>query len=195
MAPGIRALLPTARVAGTAVTLALPVDDSTLLHHALGLLGPGHVLVIDRCGDRLHACWGGGVTRAARNAGIAAAILDGPCTDPNEIKAQGFPLWCGGVSALTTKLRDHGGRFNEPVSCGGVAVSPGDAVLADECGVVVLPSDEADAAAEAAHLLEAQIAQGERRLEAGGHLGDIYGASKLVLGNGHALSTATQPLD
>lgn len=182
VAPTIQALFPAGRVAGTAATLALPVDDSTLLHHALGLLGPGYVLVIDRCGDRRHACWGGGVTRAARNAGLAAAIVDGPCTDPYEIQAQGFPLWCRGVSAQTTKLRDIGGRFNQPVCCGGVAVCPGDAVLADECGIVVLPAVEAAAAAAAALELEAKIAAGEKRLEAGERLGEIYGASELVGG-------------
>lgn len=191
----IQPLLPAGRVAGTAVTLALPVDDSTLLHHALGLLGPGYVLVIDRCGDQQHACWGGGVTRAARNAGITAAVVDGPCTDPREIQAQGFPLWCRGVSALTTKLRDLGGRFNEPVCCGGVAVCPGDAVLADECGIVVLPADEAAAAAVAAHELETRIAAGEKRLEDGERLGDIYGASGFVGGRASPPAAVPQALD
>ena len=57
---GIRPLLRGARVAGTAVTLAIPAQDSTLLHHAMGLLRPGDFLVIDRLGDDKHACWGGG---------------------------------------------------------------------------------------------------------------------------------------
>src|SRR3984957_13050916 len=57
------------RVAGTAVTVAIPGPDSTLLHHALGLLRPGDILVVDRLGDDRHACWGGGVTVAAKIAG------------------------------------------------------------------------------------------------------------------------------
>jgi regulator of RNase E activity RraA len=59
---GIQPLLREKRIAGVAVTLAIPGPDSTLLHHALGLLRPGDVLVVDRLGDDRHACWGGGVT-------------------------------------------------------------------------------------------------------------------------------------
>ncbi len=62
---GIQPLLRRKRVAGVAVTLAIPGQDSTLLHHALGLLRPGDILVVDRHGDDKHACWGGGVTVAA----------------------------------------------------------------------------------------------------------------------------------
>src|SRR5687768_343124 len=62
----IQPLLRRKRIAGTAVTLAIPGQDSTLLHHALGLLRPGDILVVDRLGDNKHACWGGGVTVAAK---------------------------------------------------------------------------------------------------------------------------------
>lgn len=65
----IQPLLRHKRVAGTAVTLALPGPDSTLLHHALSLLRPGDILLVDRLGDDRHACWGGGVTVAAKAAG------------------------------------------------------------------------------------------------------------------------------
>ncbi|MBI3512766.1 MAG: RraA family protein, partial [Proteobacteria bacterium] len=66
----IRAVLPDVRVAGTAVTIAIPGADSTLLHHALGLVRPGDFLIIDRMGDTRHACWGGVVTYAAKLAGV-----------------------------------------------------------------------------------------------------------------------------
>ena len=71
----IHALLPGRRVAGTAVTLAVPGPDSTLLHHALGLLRPGDILVVDRLGDDRHACWGGGVTVAAKAAGAHEQVV------------------------------------------------------------------------------------------------------------------------
>ena len=63
---GIQPLLRNKRIAGAAVTLAIPGQDSTLLHHTLGLLRPGDILVVDRLGDDKHACWGGGVTVAAK---------------------------------------------------------------------------------------------------------------------------------
>ena len=77
---GIQPLLRRRRVAGTAVTLAIPGPDSTLLHHALGLLRPGDILVVDRLGDTRHACWGGGVTVAAKAAGAkaGAGMRQGP---------------------------------------------------------------------------------------------------------------------
>src|SRR5688572_10099393 len=73
----IQSVMPGKRVAGTAVTLAIPGQDSTLLHHVLGLLRPGDVLVIDRLGYDKHACLGGGVAVAAKASGAVAAIVDG----------------------------------------------------------------------------------------------------------------------
>eukprot|EP01034_Spumella_vulgaris_P003939 gene3939-5042_t len=132
MDPGIRPLGAVRRVIGTAVTLALPAQDSTLLHHALGLLKPGHIVVIDRLGDQRHACWGGGVTRAAHAAGASGAIVDGMCTDPHEIAALDFPVWCRGISPVTTRIQGLGGMLNHPVSCGGTVVNPGDLVLCED---------------------------------------------------------------
>ncbi len=169
------------RVAGTAVTLAIPGQDSALLHHVLGLLRPGDVLVIDRLGDDKHACLGGGVAVAAKASGALAAIVDGPCTDFSEIRAEGFPVWCKGPSPITTRLYGIGGAFNTPVNCGGVVVNPGDAVLADESGVLFLAPDVAEAAADWALAKMASEPKTHERLRAGEKLGDITGASKIVL--------------
>jgi len=181
MSPSIQALVPGTRIAGRAITLALPAHDSTLLHHALSLVQPGDVFVIDRLGDRRYACWGGGVTYAAKLAGVQGVILDGPCTDASEIRAQSFPIWCNGVSAITTRVADIGGTLNRPVSCGSVVVRPGDVVLADESGVVILNPQDADAIATAA--LARQTASVERRklLDAGARLGDLSGATERVI--------------
>ena len=74
-------------IAGTAITVAIPGTDSTMLHHAMSVVRPGDVVVIDRLGDTRHACLGGGVAYAAKMAGAVAVVLDGPCTDPDEIVA------------------------------------------------------------------------------------------------------------
>jgi 4-hydroxy-4-methyl-2-oxoglutarate aldolase len=177
----IQPLIRPRRIAGTAVTVAIPGPDSTLLHHALGLLRPGDVLVVDRLGDDRHACWGGGVTLAAKAAGAAGGIIDGPCTDPGEIEAADFPIWCRGVAPITTRLYDLGGLLNLPVSCGGVVVSPGDAIIADESGVLVLPADEAEAVADAALARQERGERNQSRVVAGEKLGEISGATRMVL--------------
>ena len=178
---GIQGLLRR-RVAGTAVTLQIPGPDSTLLHHALGLLRPGDILLVDRLGDNRHACWGGGVTVAAKAAGAKAGVVDGPCTDIEEIEASDFPMWCRGMAPITTRIYDLGGRMNVPVSIGGVVVNPGDAVLCDDCGVLVLPPEEAEAEARTAIAkqaagLETQAAVAAKSIK----LGDKSGATAKVL--------------
>jgi regulator of RNase E activity RraA len=178
---GIQPLLRTKRVAGTAVTLAIPGPDSTLLHHALGLLRPGDILVVDRLGDDRHACWGGGVTIAAKAAGAVAGIVDGPCTDLTEIQDSDFPMWCRGMAPITTRIYDLGGMLNMPVSCGGAVVMPGDAILADESGVLVLPPDEAEAVADAAIARQERGEQNQHKVRAGAKLGDLSGATAKVL--------------
>ena len=177
----LRPLAPLAgTLCGTAVTVAIPATDSTLLHHAIGTLRPGDVLVIDRLGDERHACLGGGVAFAAKTAGALAVVLDGPCTDPDEIVATGLPVFCRGVSPITTRLNDLGGSLNMPVACGGVPVLPGDVVVLDACGVLVLPPDEAPEVLAEGTARQARAGRNRGRIEAGEKLGDLSGASALV---------------
>jgi 4-hydroxy-4-methyl-2-oxoglutarate aldolase len=176
----IQPLLKGKRVVGTAVTVAIPGPDSTLLHHALGLLRPGDILVVDRLGDNRHACWGGGVTVAAKSAGAVAGIVDGPCTDQLEIEQSDFPLWSRGLAPITTRLYNLGGILNGLISCGGVPVQPGDAILADESGVLVLPPGEVDQIATAAIARQERGKANEQKVGAGAKLGDLSGATKMV---------------
>ena len=177
----IQPLLPRRRIAGPAVTLAIPGQDSTLLHHTLGQLRPGDILVVDRLGDDKHACWGGGVTIAAKAAGAAGGIVDGPCTDLTEIQDSDFPMWCRGMSPITTRLYNLGGTLNLPISCGNVTVKAGDVIIADETGVLVLPPGEAEAIADAAIATQERGEKTQGRVKAGEKLGDISGATKMVL--------------
>jgi len=167
-------------VVGTAVTLAIPGEDSTLLHHLLALVRPGDFVVVDRLGDTRYACWGGGLTLAASAAGVAGAVIDGPCTDIAEIEACDFHVWSRGLSPITTRLRDLGGMMNVPVSCGGVVVQPGDAVIADDNGVLVLPPEELDEVIDAGLARQQRGAAREAQLRAGEKLGALSGASAMV---------------
>jgi len=179
----IQPLLRHRRVAGTAVTLMIPGPDSTLLHHALGLLRPGDILVVDRLGDDRHACWGGGVTVAAKAAGAKAGVVDGPCTDMEEIEQSDFPMWCRGMAPITTRIYDLGGALNRPVSIGGAVVMPGDAVLCDDTGVLVLPVGEAEEEARRAIERQASGLKSQDRVKHGEKLGDLSGATTKILGS------------
>jgi regulator of RNase E activity RraA len=169
MDPGVRCLLPNHRIAGTAVTVRCFGPDTAIVHYALGKLRAGDVLVIDRAGDLRHAACGGGVAFAAREAGCIGIIIDGMATDIDELREYGLPVWARGLSTITGKRLFLHGEFATPISCGGVAVTPGDAILADENGVLVMPPSDIGAAAERAIAMQdaeklslGRIAKGER---------------------------------
>ena len=170
------------RIAGTAVTLAIPAQDSTLLHHAVQFLRSGDILVIDRLGDRKHACLGGGVACAVKESGCSGVILDGPCTDLSEIRDFDLPVWCRGVSPITTRLHGTAGAMNVPVCCGGAAVLPGYGVIADESGVLFIPPDELEKDVDWALGYQSREPALHAKLRLGAKLGELSGASKLVEG-------------
>lgn len=153
MDPGIEAKMPLAKIAGTAVTVRVTVPDSVIGHYALKFIRPGgDILIIDRGQDRNTACWGGTTSIGAAKAGLAGLIMDSAGNDIREANEAGLPIWCRGVTPVTTKYRGLGGELNVPISCGGVAVNPGDAVLADENGVLILPPGELPHIIEAARI-------------------------------------------
>lgn len=177
----LRPLRTDYKAVGTAVTLALPAIDSSMLHHALSEVRPGDVLVIDRLHDRRFACIGGGVALAAVAAGVAAVIVDGPCTDASEIIAAGLPVWSRGVSPITTRMIEIGGALNIPVACGGAVVMPGDAILADGSGILVLRPGEVAATARDAIARQSRGLDRQRQIRAGEvRIGDLSGASARV---------------
>ncbi|MGV1871594.1 MULTISPECIES: RraA family protein [Agrobacterium] len=165
---------------GTAVTVAIPATDSTLLHHAVSVIRPGDFLFVDRLGDDRHACIGGGVAFAIKTAGAIGVVIDGPCTDVEEIIELGMPLWSRGVSGITTRLNDLGGSLNLPISCGNVPVMPGDVVIADASGIVVIPIGEAEEVLQEAEARQARAGRNKGKIEAGEKLGDLSGASRMV---------------
>ena len=171
---------PGRTLVGTAVTVAIPATDSTLLHHAIGFIRPGDFLFVDRLGDDRHACIGGGVAFAIKTAGAIGVVLDGPCTDVEEILELDLPFWSRGVSGITTRLNDLGGSLNLPISCGNVPVLPGDLVVADASGVVVIPVDEAEDVVGEAIARQARAGRNKDKVAAGEKLGDLSGASRLV---------------
>ncbi len=178
--PQITCRYAAGTVVGTAVTLSLPPGDGTLLNHAMRLLRRGDLLLIDQRGDESHACWGGVLTHVARRLGLAGVVIDGMATDIAAIREAHLPVWSRGLAAMTTKLGDAGGEMNHPVAIGGVVIEPGDVVLADENGILVLPPGELDEVAARALALEADEKRILNRLDNGEQLPDISGATRMI---------------
>lgn len=154
MVPSIQAIVPKTRIWGPALTVRLPGTDGSALIEALSIARQGDVIVIDRCGDLRHACFGAIMATAAKNRGVAGVIIDGFVTDLDALLAIGLPIWCRGRSPITTRNRGMTGHVGGIVNCGGSMVGPDDIILADENGVVVL--DPATVAGHAATALQLQ---------------------------------------
>lgn len=181
MDPAVRLLTPGyVRIAGTAITARCYGADTTIVHYALGKLRPGDILVLDRAGDARHAACGGGVAYAAKAAGCVGIVIDGVATDIQELREYGLPVWARGLSTVTGKRQFAHGEFCVPVSCGGVAVEPGDAVLADENGVLVMKAHEITAAAETALGMQANEKKTLERIRKGERMPDINGTNARI---------------
>ena len=142
--PAIRSLLDGVKVAGPAVTVRIAENDAYAMNRALLELYPGAVLVVDMSGDHRHAPVGAVTAAAATAQGAAGVVVDGVATDILELRTTGLPVFARGTSCLTTKrVRSAGSAVNVPVQCGGVQVNPGDWVLGDDNGVIVLSAEAA----------------------------------------------------
>ena len=172
--------LPGKRFIGRAVTCKLASNDSTLLHKVTEMVGPGDVLVVDRAGDQQYAALGGVVAWALHVSGVEGVIIDGAATDIAEIREYDLPVLYRRLSAITTRLFGIDGEINTPVTCCGVTVNPGDIVLGDENGFVVLPPDEAEALCRRAIEIQDTEPGKRERIANGEHMADITRAGALI---------------
>jgi regulator of RNase E activity RraA len=125
------------RIAGPAFTVRTPRHDNLMLHAAIYRAEPGDVIVVE-AGDESMAVAGGNVCAVARKRGVAGFIVDGVIRDIGESRANGFPLFARGRSPIPA-AKEGPGEINHPIRCGGVVVHPGDIVVADDEGIVVVP--------------------------------------------------------
>ncbi len=142
MDPGIRPLWqPMPRMAGPAYPVACPAGDNLMLHVAIHRAPAGSVIVC-AAGDSNWAMAGGNVCAYAQQRGIAGFVVDGVIRDLADTRKNKFPVFGRGVIPIPG-VRKTAGLINVPVVCGGVTVAPGDVVIADEEGIVVLPKAHA----------------------------------------------------
>ncbi len=140
----ITALRPSMKVVGTAFTVEVRPGDNLMIHAAISLAQPGDVLVVDGKGDQTAALMGTIMMTACQKLGIAGVVLDGAVRDSLELEEMGFPVFSVGTNPNgPTKLVP--GRIGHPISIGGVTVHPGDLVLGDADGVVIVEREKIEA--------------------------------------------------
>lgn len=139
----IKALRPNMKVAGTAFTVEVRPGDNLMIHAAMAMAKPGDVLVIDGKGDQTAALMGTIMMTACKKLGIAGVVIDGAARDSLEIEEMDFPVFSVGTNPNgPTKMVP--GRIGHPVSVGGVIVNPGDFVIGDADGVVVVEREKVE---------------------------------------------------
>lgn len=145
----IQALRHRMKLAGSALTVEVRPGDNLMIHAAIALAKPGDVLVIDGKGDQSAALMGTIMMNACRQVGIAGVVIDGAVRDSVEIDEMDFPVFSIGTNPNgPTKLAS--GRIGHPVSVGGVTVRPGDLVVGDADGVVVVEREKIEMLLQAA---------------------------------------------
>lgn len=138
---GIRQMFGSSRMVGTAVTVKVRSGDNLMLHKALELIKPGDVLVVDTQGGYGYAVAGELMVRCMKELGLSGMVVDGTVRDLEECEKIGMPIFARGtVCGAGDKAGP--GEINFPIACGGVVVMPGDLVVGDIDGVVVVPKDD-----------------------------------------------------
>lgn len=140
----IRAVAATMKCAGTAFTVEVRPGDNLMIHAAMAMAKPGDVLVVDGKGDTTCALMGAIMINACKVLELAGVVLDAAVRDTEELRELGFPVFSVGANP-NGPTKSVPGRINWPVSVGGIAVRPGDLVVGDADGVVVVEREKAAA--------------------------------------------------
>ena len=143
MAGRISPLSPGMTMAGQARTVAVLAGDNAALHEVIGRLRPNEVLVIDAANYDDRAVWGGILNTRAKLRNINGVVLDGAARDAAEMREMGLPVYLSALSPAGPH-KGWGGSIDDRISCGGVAVMPGDVILGDDDGVTVVPLARAE---------------------------------------------------
>ena len=174
LGPGIRPVHRGSRIGGTAVTVVCWPGDNLMIHAAVELCRPGDVMVVAVVAESTDGMFGELLATSLRSHGVVGMVIDAGSRDIAKLTEMNFPVWSRAVSAQGT-VKETAGSVNVDVVCAGAIVHPGDVIVGDQDGVVVVPRAQA---AEIAKLGDQRQAKEERTRERlrSGELGlDIYG--------------------
>ena len=163
---GMKPIDPTVRLAGPALTVDARPADNLILHYAVLKAKPGDVLVVDAKAFMEAGPWGDVLTLQAMKLGIAGLVINGCVRDANLIIELGFPVFCRGLSIKGTG-KNQPGKVNVPITIGDAVIRPGDIIVGDRDGLVVVAQDEVDMAIASSIAREEKEVNQRKAIEAG----------------------------
>jgi 4-hydroxy-4-methyl-2-oxoglutarate aldolase len=174
MRPYMRPVYPAARVAGPAITVLCHPGDNLMIHAAVELCSPGDVLVVAMTAESTDGMFGELLAVSCRAHGVAGVVIDAGVRDTADLTLMNFPVWSKAISAQGT-VKATAGSVNVEIICAGALVRPGDVIVGNQDGVVVVPLKNATAVADLAQQRQTKEVRSRERLRAG-ELGlDMYG--------------------
>ncbi|RLC35771.1 MAG: RraA family protein [Candidatus Nealsonbacteria bacterium] len=175
----MKPIYPGINLIGSAVTVFCPVGDNLTIHKAIEVAQAGDVLVVNSGGYINAGLFGEIMSLACYHKGIRGLVIEGACRDSKKIREISFPVFSYGINPGGT-VKESFGSINTSIQCGGVLVNPGDIIVGDDDGVVVVPKEKAEDVLKKVKVKEEKEEKIRELLAAGKSTMEIYGFSRIL---------------